>query len=519
MEPSPSQPRPKKKPATAPRVAGPDPQALVEQLPDLFQSMAGRGESLFRSADHLVSDTLPQFAWSSISQIRQMADESDLPWSSPKDLFELARARAGQELLKHSAQYFVINPIRELLINPLYEFVTYGLFGARTQKISINFIVFILFYGSLIGSALGIYSTFYYFYIPKVGHFVPAYMQYPVAGEQFFPHARVNFVEIDPDLYPTDEEGFLTPDQRYNFGVEFYVPDSDHNLKLGNFMVDMTLQNIDNQTLARGRRPALIRYRSPLHRWMRTIYKTFSLLVDWDHEAQHIKVVLVNDLIASEEKVKSVHHALVSFSSAHVQIYETKVFAEAHFQGLRFFMYNWWFTTGALFTSVVLFWEVTFGYIVWKLFRAVVRKSTKDEDGEVVDDEDLTSASDEEQHEDPVARQDKGKRRPSVFEEELLDLNGGDVDNGSPAENYFEWQSHEQPQPSARLRKRTRPPADASVPSSSLGQFEESSARYGSDGIVPLGEDAGDAPAVLRFDSSAHSSDYHSEESSSARRA
>jgi hypothetical protein len=73
-----------------------------------------------------------------------------------------------------------------------------------------------------------------------------------------------------------------------------------------------------------------------------------------------------------------VQKALIRITAPNLQIYDSFVTVEAHFQGLRYFMYHWRFTTGALFISVFMFWYAVFGLILWRMFLSWFRSMGAD---------------------------------------------------------------------------------------------------------------------------------------------
>ncbi|KAJ1532465.1 Berardinelli-Seip congenital lipodystrophy 2 (seipin), partial [Nowakowskiella sp. JEL0078] len=151
------------------------------------------------------------------------------------------------------------------------------------------------------------------------------------------------------------QEKILRPEQHYTIGIEIFTPDSEKNLEQGNFMVSMGLYSKNNETIGLSNRPVLLRYKSPLFRSLTTIYKLLPLLLDFTNESQKVRE-------------KPVHHAIIKFSNPRIQIYETKFVTVAQFEGLQYFMYHWWLTTGTIFISSFLFWEALFAYLIWKLF-------------------------------------------------------------------------------------------------------------------------------------------------------
>ncbi|KAJ3209312.1 hypothetical protein HDU67_006285 [Dinochytrium kinnereticum] len=160
----------------------------------------------------------------------------------------------------------------------------------------------------------------------------------------------------------------LKVEQHYNLGLQLWVPNSVENFNLGNFMISMELQSALNKTLAVSTRPVILKYKSELLRTITTLSNAVPLLLGSSHEAQKLNVPLIEDYV--ETKDSPAHHAIIRISSPSLQVYETHITVEAHFQGLRYFMYHWSATTAAVFISFFMFWYSMVGLVLWRMFVA-----------------------------------------------------------------------------------------------------------------------------------------------------
>ncbi|KAI8810784.1 putative adipose-regulatory protein-domain-containing protein [Cladochytrium replicatum] len=285
------------------------------------------------------------------------------------------------------------------------------------QRATIHVVVFLLVFSTTIGLAFGIYSTFYQMYIPKVHHSLRAYLTFDsectgrknviaestssaVFSRTCYPSAHVDLLErVSPPL----NDRLLQVDHHYKLGVEMTVPDSSHNFELGNFMIHLTVHSKSNVTVVDSHRPAMLKYKTPLLRAITTLWKALSLVLEISSESQKVFIEMADDFTDHEDD--PAHRATIEISEPRLQVYETRLVALAQFQGLRYFMYHWWFTTGSLFISFILFWEGVLMYFGWKLFLRVfaVRKPREKEEKEEVaggvvegaeakdDDEDVNS--------------------------------------------------------------------------------------------------------------------------------
>ncbi|KAJ3296956.1 hypothetical protein HK104_001001 [Borealophlyctis nickersoniae] len=278
------------------------------------------------------------------------------------------------------------------LADPYVKAASRGVKSPATQRAALSVGIYAGIFAAAIGLAVGAYMLFYAAYIPKVSHVVPVYMQYGNPGETVFPTAHVEFATPQTITAEPNQGTFLTPEQLYNVALELYVPDSKHNFELGmsnepniilkcflnihpnlgNFMVYLELYNEKNETIASSRRPGLVRHKTPLFRMLDTVVNVVPLVLGATWEAQSVMVLLLEKY--EELESNPIHHAIVRLSDQRIQLYETNLHIDAYFQGLRYFMYHWKFTTGALFISIFLFWEAYIAYMSWKFAVAFFKK-------------------------------------------------------------------------------------------------------------------------------------------------
>ncbi|KAJ1559089.1 hypothetical protein HK405_012051, partial [Cladochytrium tenue] len=132
--------------------------------------------------------------------------------------------------------FFIWSPVRRILLS-LYILANAFLSSSRTQKSALSAVVFGVLIAALFLISAATYALFYWLYMPRVTLFVPMYLQYAVASSASLPElhagaATMPWAEVDfstlVDPTSTPEPG-LKPEQLYNFGVQFWVPDSDPN--------------------------------------------------------------------------------------------------------------------------------------------------------------------------------------------------------------------------------------------------------------------------------------------------
>ncbi|KAI8920152.1 putative adipose-regulatory protein-domain-containing protein [Powellomyces hirtus] len=299
---------------------------------------------------------------------------------------------------------YITKPIHSLT-EPYVRLGYDGLTSTKTQRVALNTAIFGAVFAALLSIAVAVYALFYCVYIPQVTWVIPVYMQYGSPGTISQPQAYVDFT----GGRARQQSAYLTPEQHYDLALELVVPDSDRNFELGNFMVRIDLYTKDNKTTASSSRPATLEYRTPLLRTMRTLWNGLPLLLGLSKEAQTVKLLLLEKY--EEMQASPIHHALIHLSDARLQLYETRLHIDANFQGLRYFMYHWQATTGAVFVAGFMFWGTLMCFMGWRLLLSLFKSRDATDGG---------SAS--------SSTGEQGSRTPSVE---------GNADQGAKANGEF----------------------------------------------------------------------------------
>ncbi|KAF9571322.1 Berardinelli-Seip congenital lipodystrophy 2 (seipin) [Mortierella alpina] len=253
-------------------------------------------------------------------------------------------------------------PILGLLepyVQQLTQWLTSSALHRKIVKVIIAVTVFVL----LIGISFAAYLSFYWLYIPQRGHVGQVHLQY---GKPTVPGVIGDGPKAEVDFTRGGRYGqFLRADQAYDISVNLLVPASERNVEIGNFMVVVTLLRADGKVVRSSSRPAILTYQSTPLKLMRTAWKAVPLVLEWSKEDQVIKVPLIENFV--EDSLNPVTSALVSISTPELQVYRSTIHIDAHFQGLRYFMYYWKFTTALVFMGVFVFWEIIFSIITWQV--------------------------------------------------------------------------------------------------------------------------------------------------------
>ncbi|KAG0053497.1 Berardinelli-Seip congenital lipodystrophy 2 (seipin) [Gryganskiella cystojenkinii] len=181
-------------------------------------------------------------------------------------------------------------------------------------------------------------------------------------------------------IYSMDRQGridqILRGDQAYDISVSLVVPTSQRNVGIGNFMVTVTLLDRQDRLITTSSRSSIVTYESLPLRLMRTIWRAVPLVLRLSKESQTIKVIVMEKF--KENSHNPVVRAVVDISNAELMIYKCTLNIDAHFQGLRYFMYYYRISTALVFMSLFIFWEMVFTILTWQVLSEFF--GTKNED-------------------------------------------------------------------------------------------------------------------------------------------
>uniref|UniRef100_A0A1D1XGV5 Seipin n=1 Tax=Anthurium amnicola TaxID=1678845 RepID=A0A1D1XGV5_9ARAE len=242
------------------------------------------------------------------------------------------------------------------LFEPYITYTTNALTSQKTQRTLVKsiFIASVVFV--LVTIAFVAYFGFYMIYVPKIAHSKPVYLQY---HKDDSPYAIIDFTENG------QYDSFLTADQAYDILIDLDVPSSDRNIALGNFMVGLELI-AKNETVQFSSRPCILTYQSGLFRVIYTFWRLIPLVLGFTKEDQKLRIIMFENMIESVEK--PITKALITISSSNLDVYSAQIRLDAHFRGLRYFMYYHQIPTAIIFIVMFLTWEILFSIIAWRSF-------------------------------------------------------------------------------------------------------------------------------------------------------
>ena len=285
-----------------------------------------------------------------------------------------------------SLQAFLAASSKKLLVS---------LTNPETQKVAVSSVLFTSTIAILLVVATLIYSCFYIISMPKVTSAVPIYFDY--SHSQMAASSSLN----------------LQAGSRYNLGLLLYTPDTTHNYELGNFMVKLDLLSPKNKSLVTVSRPAHLRYQSELLRTLKTWFNLFSLVLDYKVQESVTKVELLENYFESLSDPSS--YVKITISNPTLHTYSAKLLVDTHFQGLAYFMYNWWLSTALFFISNIMLAEILFISYLWSIVSELVGDSSSEK---VVDGQTEFIPS-ESQSESKVSKNTEAALEEDVVKSEL----------------------------------------------------------------------------------------------------
>ncbi|KAI8853008.1 putative adipose-regulatory protein-domain-containing protein [Chytridium lagenaria] len=264
---------------------------------------------------------------------------------------------------------FMWIPTRKVLEAGI-TFLTRTLSSDKTQRSALGIIVFTCLLLGLLSISSLTYGLFYWLYIPRVAHLVPVYLQYPSLLPPEPNYAGMEALNIPYGvaglMQKVEANSGLKVDQHYNLGLQLWVPSSTQNFDLDIECIKQAGKFYFYHHIMLKSTKVILKYKSPLLRTMSTVYTAVPLLFGTTTESQILNVPLIEDY--AETKDFPAHHAIIRISTAKLQVYHTYITVEAHFQGLRYFMYHWSATTASVFISFFMFWYSMVGLVLWRMF-------------------------------------------------------------------------------------------------------------------------------------------------------
>ncbi|CAG8539405.1 2759_t:CDS:2 [Paraglomus occultum] len=250
---------------------------------------------------------------------------------------------------------FFFSPITSL-IEPYVTKISDALTSEKTQRVAVKSIFVGFSITLLLLFAFIAYIAFYWTFVPEISHEYEVFLNY----SDGHPKDVVNMTRY------YSEPKFLTDQQLYDVSVLLHVPFSQKNKDLGNFMIHVELKSrlANDETVRVADKPCILTYQSPLLQVFSTVWRLFPLLMGYSKEDQTLVVKMIDNVI--EDSKRPISHALVGISNPLLETYKVLIRFDAHFSGLRYFMYYHPVSTAFSFILIFLVVELIFSVFAWR---------------------------------------------------------------------------------------------------------------------------------------------------------
>ncbi|PVZ97717.1 hypothetical protein BB558_006301 [Smittium angustum] len=205
-----------------------------------------------------------------------------------------------------------------------------------------------------------VYALFYYIYMPVVELSKPVHFRFSENG-----------AAATIDLLDHGKPNKLSNSQVYNIELYLKVPTSETNQNIGNFMASLELYNTDNELSETSARTGIVAYRSGLIRQIHGLVFFFPMiLANIGNESEEIYITLAEGVT---EFSRHASKAIISLSTAKLQVYSAEVRVYAVFSGIRYYMYYWKVPTAFIFISASFTIQFGFALLSWILLGQYIK--------------------------------------------------------------------------------------------------------------------------------------------------
>jgi hypothetical protein len=156
--------------------------------------------------------------------------------------------------------------------------------------------------------------------------------------------------------------------EEYWVNVVVQVPEDEENYKIGNFEVQLAF-NYQNLPDIRMKNSGILKYYSPISRWIRSIAKTPLIILGFLEEKQDVEVRFYH----SFQNINDFSEIQIKVTPENLRVYSISINFEVKLRGIRYYMFYHWvisFFVGTgiifaiMFMSFVLLIAVNLGRIV-----------------------------------------------------------------------------------------------------------------------------------------------------------
>ena len=219
----------------------------------------------------------------------------------------------------------------------------------------------------LLTIAVAFYAVFRYLYLPTSSHVAQVHLNFNTSSHEPF---------ADVMLAPNNS-WLLRAGQPYDVSVALEVPESEVNKDLGVVMVELRLYTAgSNARRWTSRRHTMVRYKSLLHQVLQTLFWSPLLVTDFRDESQMLYVFMFEDFV--DNSAHPVTRATITMDKP-LQLYSAHLRFDAHFTGLRHYMYWYPISTAAVIICFIFLGEAMVAMMLGALVLYCVYASKVDE--------------------------------------------------------------------------------------------------------------------------------------------
>jgi seipin len=295
--------------------------------------------------------------------------------------------------------------LKDLVLSPIQAILAF-ISSPTFLRVSISTLLFFAVSTALLAISTTAYLLFYYSYIPPINLSIPLYLQYGVPDTA--PYA---LADIPP--------GALVSQEGYDVVVQLEMPRTPANIEAGPFMIDVRLlgpfdplsqppetltQLLGNITtmggggysvLRHSRRPAMLRYKSPLPGLARQVLNLpLHVLGMKDLDVDEVRVRMLEQAMFDRGSLNVPRRLRVEVAAgdaptgagrvaaiSQVQVYKANINFTVRFRGLRWLIYHHRIFSFVVFTTTFYLMSVISMGVVWAWLGPMGRRAPEHVEG------------------------------------------------------------------------------------------------------------------------------------------
>jgi len=265
----------------------------------------------------------------------------------------------------------------------------------RTSQTVISLLSTLMTFVLIVLTALFLYATFYYSYMPQDIYKLPVHLEFEPCNSTVEkcsnPIGTVRLGKGEP----------LVQGQTYSMSLMLEVPDTQANEDHGMFMSCLSIASSSGVMIERSCKSSMLAYRSGLLRVMETLFFAPSLLLGFSAQKQELQVDYFSQFETNPHTPGEV--LTVEIQSRHIQVKDATMEIVAELRGLRYIMHRHPWISAFVGVGSNLAMLVTIILVSWTRFltgdsntRATTRGEETVESEQDEETENATAASGEE---------------------------------------------------------------------------------------------------------------------------